>query len=268
MKLFKLLLAFVAGIAVAAGTVACADHTNGDFNAAQTQKIQTIVHDYLVQHPEVLVEASQALQQKQATQMRSQAITGILANKAALLNSANSPVAGNRAGTVTLVEFFDYQCPHCIDMGPVVDSLVKANPNLRVVYKEFPIFGDVSDYAARLSLAAYKQGKYMAFHKALFQSIKASEGARKSVTHTEIDNVAKKVGLNMVDAKKVMNSAAISGELKDTRTLAANLSLVGTPAFVVMYTDPNKDTDPNKMGFVPGQTDEASLQALIDKLKG
>jgi protein-disulfide isomerase len=247
--------------------VACANRGGDDFSATQVTQIQAIVHDYLVTHPEVLVEASQALQQKQLVSMQSKAAGATIANKAILLTDKVSPVAGNPQGSITLVEFFDYQCPHCIDMEPVVAGLIKANPDLRVVFKEFPIFGDVSDYAARMSLAAYKQGRYIKFNNALLEANKKIEMAHKSVTHADIDNVAKKVGLNLEQAKKVLRSDAFTNELKQNRTLAGNLSLVGTPAFVVLYTDPAKNTEASSIGFVPGQTDEATLQGLISKLK-
>ena len=267
MTMAKMFISLVAGAAIATATVACANRSGDDFSAAQVTQIQTIVHDYLVNHPEVLVEASQALQQKQLASMQSKAAGAIIANKVVLLTDKVSPVAGNSQGAVTLVEFFDYQCPHCIDMEPIVANLVKNNPGLRVVFKEFPIFGDVSDYAARMSLAAYKQGKYIKFNNALLTANKIIEMAHKSVTHTDIDNVARKVGLNIDQAKKVMRSNAFTDELKQNRTLAGNLSLVGTPAFIVLYTDPAKNTDPAMVGFVPGQTDEATLQGLISKLK-
>ena len=267
MKSLKLVLAFIAGVAVAAGTVACADRSGGSFNADQVQQIQSIVHDYLVQHPEVLVEASQALQQKQTDQMRTQAVTATLANKQALFNAPVSPVGGNHAGTVTLVEFFDYQCPHCIDMAGIVDNLVKKDPNLRVVFKEFPIFGDVSDYAARAALASAKLGKYPKFHNALFAMAASVEGAHKRVTKMDVDKAAQKAGLTMAQLKPLMNSKAITDELKENRDLAGKLGLAGTPAFIVGYTDVAKDTDPALIGFVPGQTTEAQLQGLLDKLK-
>jgi protein-disulfide isomerase len=83
-----------------------------------------------------------------------------------LLYRAGDPIAGNPKGKVTLVEFFDYQCGHCIDMAPVIGEIIKANPNVRVIFKEFPIRGPVSDYAARAALAANKQGKYYQFSHA------------------------------------------------------------------------------------------------------
>src|SRR5689334_12549783 len=75
----------------------------------------------------------------------------------ALFHQNSDPVAGNPKGKVTVVEFFDYQCSHCMTMAPVIEAIIKNNPNVRVVFKDFPIRGPVSEFAAKAALAANKQ---------------------------------------------------------------------------------------------------------------
>lgn len=142
-------------------------------NNMQVKEIEKVVHDYLLSHPEVLLEASQALQQKQQVEMQKEAKSAILQHSNELLNE-NLSVAGNPKGNVTLVEFFDYQCGHCIKMKPIVNNLIKNDPNLRVVYREFPIFGKSSEMASRVALAAALQGKYLSVQEGLFGSSKKS----------------------------------------------------------------------------------------------
>ena len=140
--------------------------------ATSTQQIESTVHKYLIKKPEVVVEALQAYQQKQQDSMQklfkeTQTIAPKFADT--LFHDNNDPIGGNANGKVTIVEFSDYQCSHCVEVAPIVDGAIKDNSNVRVVVKEFPIRGPVSDIAARAALAANKQGKYWDFHVALFK---------------------------------------------------------------------------------------------------
>jgi protein-disulfide isomerase len=232
---------------------ALADNAS-QFTPAQTQQIEQITHNYLVKNPQVLVEASQALQQQQMQQMEKAATKGISANAKDLFNNPASPVVGNPNGTATVVEFFDYQCPHCKDMAPILDTLVKQDPQLRVVYKELPIFGETSEYAAKAALAAQKQGKYIEFHNALMKDTNA-------LSKDEVLKDAKAIGLNVDQLTKDMNDPTIAAQLKDNYALAKSLELVGTPAFIV------GNRDGSKTEFVPGTTTEQNLEQLIAKVR-
>lgn len=223
-------------------------------------KIETVVKEYLLQQPEVIIQAVQNYQQKQYQQAeetikQTQKTVGTYA--APLFHQTANPVAGNPNGKVTVVEFFDYQCQHCADMAPIVAALIKANPDVRFVFKEFPIRGPASELAAKAALAANKQGKYLDFSHALL--IK-----KEPITQELIDQTAKSVGLNVDQLKKDMNDKSIEQEIKENTTLAQNLKLFGTPAFFVGKTDA-KNSD--SINYVPGQLDQAQLQALIDKSK-
>lgn len=258
MKFHRTIIGFVFGLLVALAIGACAQKSDVSFTSGQVDQIQNIVHSYLVTHPEVLIEASRALQQKEMAQAESVAKVAIAQNAAMLFNSKTSPVGGNANGSVTMVEFFDYQCPHCIDMASIVNSLIQSNSNLRVVSMEFPIFGDVSDYAARAALAAGMQGKYWQMHNALF-------AVNKRLTHDIVDRMAQQVGLDMTQLKKDMNATSVTTELTTVRMLAQKLQLQGTPAFIVAPSNFKQGDSEAKVSFFPGQIPQAQLQQFISK---
>lgn len=228
-----------------------------DVNAAQKQDIEKVVHDYIVTNPEVLVEASQALQQKQQAQMQQKVQSAISANAADLFNDTMS-IAGNPKGQVTLVEFFDYQCIHCKKMAPVISGVVAADKNVRVIYKEFPIFGEGSEVASKAALAASMQGKYQQMHDAL---IKSDKKLNKDV----VMNIAKSVGLNLYKLKTDMASKSVTEALDKNRQLAEKLHLMGTPAFIVAATPEGQLKSGTEPLFVPGAMSEQALQDLIKK---
>lgn len=232
-----------------------------DVSPAERAKIEEVVRQYLLAKPEIIVEAMQVLQTKQFEQAK-QAVQKTQQDAPRfikpLFHQANDPVIGNPNGKVTLVEFFDYQCPHCIDMGPALEAAIKNNANLRVVFKEWPIRGPASEFASRAALAANKQGKYLALHKALLN-------AGKPLTQDLILELAKTAGLDVNQLTKDMNDSSIDQQLKDTMKLAQDLKLFGTPAFFVGMTD----TKSGPVAYVPGQLTQSQLQELIDKaIKG
>lgn len=229
------------------------------FTPEQTKAIENIVRKYLIQNPQVMVEVMQALQQKQQAKMQEQVKVAIKENAKQLFDDANSPVAGNPNGTVTLVEFFDYQCPHCKHIAPVIDQLIKQNPDLKVVYKSLAIFPG-STYINKASLAALKQGKYQAFHEALMKS-------KGPLNKQAVLKIAKQVGLNVKQLQTDMKSDTVQDQLQTNLDLAGPdaLNLVGTPAFVVAVNVNN----PEQMHsyFIPGQVPQKVLQKVIDQAK-
>lgn len=228
--------------------------TQQTFSPEQKTAIQKIVHDYLVNHPEVLVEASQKLQEQMQVKAQAEAITAIKKNGAALFNNSQTPVAGNPNGNVLIVEFFDYQCGHCKTMNTVVQALIKQNPTLKVVFKEFPIFGNNSELAARAALAANKQDKYYAFHDALL-------AADNPLTENKVFKIAHQLGLNIEKLKADMQSTEVTNELKQNYQLGEALGLQGTPAFIV------SDKSLNTIKFIPGATSQENLQDQINQVK-
>lgn len=260
MKFTSLLTAGTLITAIASPVAMAAAAAAADTNAmsdAQKKQVEKVVHDYLVSNPEVLLEASQALQQKQQQTMQVQAQAAIQENANQLFNDSMA-VAGNPKGNATLVEFFDYQCIHCKKMAPVISGLIKQNSNLRVVYKEFPIFGKSSDTASRAALAAAMQGKYMAMHEALIKQ----EGR---LNDQLIMDTAKSIGLDVAKLKTDMASKAVNDALEANRQLAEKLHLMGTPAFIVAATQDGKLKEGSKPAFIPGAASEESLQELVKK---
>jgi len=253
-KFTSLLTAGALAAVMVSPMVMAADNT---MSAAQKKEIQQIVHDYLVSNPEVLVEASQALQQKQQQSMQDQAKTAISANADQLFNEKLS-VSGNLKGDVTLVEFFDYQCIHCKKMNPVLTDLIKKDSNLRVIYKEFPIFGKSSEMASQVALAAAMQGKYQQMHDALLN-------IDKRLDETIIMDAAKSVGLDMGKLKQDMASKTVTDALEANRKLAEKMHLMGTPAFIVAATPAGQFKADSEPAFIPGAASVDVLQGLITK---
>ncbi len=177
-----------------------------------------VIHDYLVTNPEVLNEAMDALQRKQA---KSQ-LAGV---KQSVETPFPGAVLGNPNGSVTLVEFTDYACGYCRRSLPDVAQLLAKNPNLRIVVRELPIISPHSPDAARMALAAAEQGKYATFHDAMF--------AAGQVDPQAIEAAAKQAGLDMDRAHKVAASQVVAQELSRNLDVAGRLGFSGTPSWVV-----------------------------------
>lgn len=256
MKIIRLLLVTIVAMGFGLNTLADSKAVPAapKFTQDQVKAIQGIVHDYLVKNPQVLVEASQALQAQQEKQMESAAVNAIKANKKALFDNPNSPSVGKKDAAVTLVEFFDYQCGHCRAMADIIEKITDNDKNLRVVFKELPIFGGNSKLASEAALAAMQQDKYYAFHNALFQ-------ASGPLSEFVIMKLAKKSGLDVKKLKADMKSAAVQAEIKANFTLAKSLKIMGTPTFVLA----NKDQ--TKFKFMPGATTKENLVKQIKALE-
>lgn len=188
--------------------------------------IRQIVRDYLVEHPEVLLEAQQVLVERRRQAADNQARNAIDANADELYRDPESPVGGNADGRITLVEFFDYRCSHCRRTKPVLDQLLNEHGDVRIVYKEFPILGEDSVRAAKAALAARNQGKYFALHNALM-------AASGTFTRARIMEVAAQVGLDTARLSEDMNDPAIVETLRRNHRLAGALGIEGTPNFVL-----------------------------------
>ncbi|MBN1684264.1 MAG: DsbA family protein [Gammaproteobacteria bacterium] len=234
------------------------ENAKNGLSPSQQAQIEKVIHDYLIANPEVLVEASHALQQKEIEDMQKMAIKATRGNAKKLLDAPLSPVEGNPKGSVTLIAFLDYQCTHCRAMADIIDKLMKMNPNLRVIFKEFPIFGPDSTRAARAALAANLQKKYFALHQVFMNS-------QIPFSQTNIINMAKKVGLDSKQLLVNMKLKSISRELEQNYQLAQALKLIGTPVFII--TASNLDQDPKlPVAFFPGQTSQNQLQQMIDEV--
>jgi len=196
------------------------------FTTAQAEEIGKLSRDYLLQNPETIRDAIQALQAKEEAAKADRQSEAVTQYKGQIFADADAPVAGNPQGDVTLVEFFDYKCPYCKQVSPALEGLLKDDPKLKIVFKEFPILGDPSVLAARAALAAQKQGKYLAFHQALMAH-------RGQLDLNSIAGVAASIGLNGEQLVADMKSEEIEKQLTANHELALSLGIRSTPTFIV-----------------------------------
>ena len=198
----------------------------GNPSPAEVGQIVQIVRDYLKQHPEVIVEALKAYQAQQDA-AKADALKGTIASlKNELLADPSTPIGGNPAGDVAIVEFFDYRCPYCKAMAPDLAKAVAEDGKTRLVYKEFPILSPNSVVAAKAALAARYQNKYVAFHDRLM-------GLKGSFEEADIYNAAADAGLNVAQLKRDMAKPEIAEAIARNYSLADKLDIQGTPAFVI-----------------------------------
>jgi len=201
------------------------------FSDTQRGEIERIVKDYLVAHPEVLQEAMSELEKRQSAAELEKQISGVKQNKEVLFNSVHQVTLGNPKGDVTMVEFFDYNCGFCKKaMGDML-TLLKTDPNLKVVLKEYPVLGPGSLEAAQVAVAARMQDKsggkkYLDFHQRLLGSHGPADKGRALAA-------AKEAGFDMARLEKDMASDEVRETLKENMKVADAIGLNGTPSYVI-----------------------------------
>ena len=173
---------------------------------------------YLLANPEVLPEAMEVLQQREQ-------LARIEPLRSELERPFPGAVLGNPSGSVTLVEFSDYACTYCRQSVADVAALIAANPDLKVVMREYPILSPESLDAARMALAAAQQGKYARFHDAMFRL--------GPPTAKAIEAAAKEAGVDLALARTAIDSGMLDGQLRSNASLAAQLGISGTPGWVI-----------------------------------
>jgi protein-disulfide isomerase len=146
----------------------------------------------------------------------------------AILRNPGTPAGGSSDANVTLVEYFDYNCPFCKKLAPALQGLLQADARVAVIYKDWPILGDVSRYAARSALAAGWQGKYLLAHDTLM-------GAARLASNSQVDSLLQHAGLNMIqlNADAVSHGALINALLQRNDTEVRALGIRGTPGLLV-----------------------------------
>ena len=209
-----------------AAVVAPVHAQTSDFSAAQKTAIEQIVRDYLMKNPQIIFEAARSFQEQQQRQRDDEAKAQLMALSSEVFRDPAAPVWGNPQGDVTVVEFFDYQCGYCKSVLEDVRQLIKADPKVRFVFKEYPILGPNSVVAARAALAAREQGKYVEFHNALMET-------KGQLDQATIERVGRSVGLDVERLKRDMAKPEIDQALRRNRQLGDALNIQGTPAFIV-----------------------------------
>lgn len=205
------------------------------FSGEQRSEIENIVRSYLLENPELLRDMTEALQAKETAERDKRNVQLVMDNKESLYKSEHDYVYGNKKGDIGVVEYFDYNCAWCKRALTEVQKLADQDPNVRVVMKEFPIFGADSEFAAKAAMAAVRQDKYWDLHVALMQ--------QKRVTKDSVLQSAKELGLDIDRLQKDMQDPEIGKALRETAEIATKLDIQGTPAFII-------DTSVN-VGFVP-----------------
>lgn len=219
------------------------------FNAKDKAEIESIIHDYLVENPEVLVKAFETLERRQETAKLAQSQAAVEANRKAIYEDPSDHVAGNPDGDVTLVEFFDYKCDYCKRSFEPLMDFVEKDGNIRLVLKEFPILGPNSLLATQAAIAAKNQGRYFEMHRALYKH-------KGGIDEDAIMAVAGDLGLDVVKLRKDMGDPAIQDQVSRTYRLAEQLGIDGTPAFIAGGT------------IYPGAVDAARLDAMVKDARG
>jgi protein-disulfide isomerase len=198
------------------------------FTPEQSDAIRAIVREYLTRNPEVILEAIEALKARDQASAEIRAKRVLAARQAELLDDPGSPVTGNPKGDVAVVEFFDYRCPYCKRVHPTIQALLREDKNIRFVYKEWPILGPPSVYAARAALAARSQNRYVEFHGALME-------VRGNLDEAAVHRAAAAAGLDVERLKRDMEAQTADLDKIFVRNddLARSLEITGTPAFVI-----------------------------------
>jgi len=244
-----------AAVFVAAGltfTLPCGRYSamaqTDSFSEEQVKSIEKIVKDYLINHPEIMLEIQEAYEKKaeakrgEATRSRMPEFYGALSGMSGEL--ARLSVG---KGDVTVVEFFDYNCGYCRQTLPELIKLIDSDKKIKVQFMEFPILAPGSTEASKIAIAAAKQGKYLEFHKAMFAAGRANkESALK---------VAEQLGLDMEKVKA--DSAAPETEALITKIseIGKRIFVDGTPTFII-----GDKTN-------PGAADYDQLKQLVDETR-
>lgn len=217
------------------------------FSDAQRGEIESIIKNYLVTHPEVLEEASAELSKRQVAAEAAKHANAVSANAQTIFNSPRGVTLGNQSGDVNFVEFFDYNCGYCKLAAPEILRIIEENPDVRVVFKELPIFGAASDTAARIALTDAGKANALALYKTWM--------AEKPLDEAGIDRHLTELGLNPAAVRKAAAAPAIDKQIEDIRQLAVALKIQGTPVFVIGDA------------LIPGADMEA-VRAAITQAKG
>jgi protein-disulfide isomerase len=220
----------LAGTTAAALLMLAAPLAADEFSAPQKSEIERIIKDYIVSHPEVLQEAIAELDKRQSAAEAEKAKAAVANNAETIFNSTRQVVLGNPKGDVTMVEFFDYNCGFCKRAMADMLELLKDDPKLKIVLKEFPVLGPGSVEAAKVAVAVRMQDKtgkkYFEFHQKLL-------GGRGQADKARAVAVAKEVGMDMARLDKDMASDEIKVSIDESLKLAETLGLNGTPSYIV-----------------------------------
>jgi protein-disulfide isomerase len=200
------------------------------FSEPQRGEIEKIVREYLLSHPELLEEVSAELSKRQSAAEAVKHETAVSQNAQAIFSSPRGVTIGNKDGDVTFVEFFDYNCGYCKRAMTDMLELMKSDPKLKVVLKEFPVLGPGSVEAAQVAVAVRMQDptgkKYLDFHQKLL-------GGRGQADKARAMAAAKESGVDMARLEKDLASPEVRATLEENYKLAEAMGMNGTPSYVI-----------------------------------
>ncbi len=217
-------------------------------DALTEDRVRELVRETILANPEILVEAIAILEERAAQDRVTGSADMIAAQREQLEQDPNAPVLANADGDVTIVEFFDYNCPYCRRAAPTIENLVEADPGIRLVYREWPILGEGSVFAARAALASRQQGLYEEFHWAMMDMSGRAE--ERSVL-----TIAAEIGLDIDQLRADMESPEVAEHIETSMRLADLLGITGTPTFILGEN------------LVPGAVEQEVLQRLVDEVR-
>ena len=219
------ILALSIGI-LAGNAGAQSEKAAGDLGPERVEAIEQIIRDYLMAHPEILIESLNAYEDRRRLAERENQRRAIVSNREALWNDPQSPVLGNPDGDVVLVEFFDYRCPYCKVTAPRIQQLIAEDPNLKVVMKEYPILSQESFEGAKAALAAGLQGRYEEFHFALMDQ-------PGDLSERHLRAIAIRSGVDPDRMVQDMALPEIDQAIRRNHTIGQLLGVDGTPAVII-----------------------------------
>jgi protein-disulfide isomerase len=196
--------------------------------AEERARVETIVRDYLMRNPELILESLRSYEAQQRAQTEREGNEALAALQGDLESGQDAPVAGNADGDVTIVEFFDYQCGYCKRVLPDLQKVMETDAEVRVVLREFPILGPASVMASRAALAVWKLApdQYLDFHVALMNM-------RGQLTEERVMAAIEERGLDPEAVREAMTSEAVENAIRQNLQLGRAINVRGTPAFVI-----------------------------------
>ncbi len=198
------------------------------FDQKEKEEIQTIIREYLVGNPNVMLEIMQAIQKNEIAKLQEASKQALDENREGLYNDKYSPSIGPKDAKVTIVEFFDYNCGACKMMFTSLNDYLKEDKNVRIIFKEFPIFGPGSEYPARVAQAIYQKepDKYFDYHSMLMKH-------QGRVDDAAVRSVLTKMGMEVDEIIALSNTDAIVQSLEANKALATKMRASGTPMVIV-----------------------------------
>ena len=198
---------------------------NVGFSESETAIIKRLALDALLENPEILREASRILQAREEQQRNDNASNLIREYSSELTDTKDTVVIGNPDGDITIVEFFDYNCPYCKTAAKDLQDLISTDENIKFIPREWPILNNNSVIAAKAALASIAQGKYKEFHWRLMK-----EG---SLSDKKIFEIAKSLQIDIPSLKKNMESEFVINHIAKSTALARRIGFSGTPLFII-----------------------------------